>query len=83
MNKPLFKLALATALLAAAAVLPAAAESADEFLQQIEGIAATEGATNAVKAIDARLAGGYMVVVSTLFCILTIPLWATVLDKVL
>jgi hypothetical protein len=35
------------------------------------------------EAADARLAGGYMVVVSTLFCILTIPLWATVLDKVL
>ena len=35
------------------------------------------------EAVDARLAGGYMVVVSTLFCILTIPLWATVLDKVL
>ena len=34
-------------------------------------------------AVDARLAGGYMVVVSTLFCIGTIPLWATVLDKLL
>jgi predicted permease len=35
------------------------------------------------EAVDARLAGGYMVVVSTLFCIGTIPLWATVLDKLL
>ena len=35
------------------------------------------------EAVDARLAGGYMVVVSTLFCILTIPLWATILDKLL
>jgi len=35
------------------------------------------------EAIDARLAGSCMVVVSTLFCILTIPLWATVLDKLL
>ena len=32
---------------------------------------------------DARLAGGYMVVVSTLLCIATIPLWATVLDKIM
>ena len=35
------------------------------------------------EAVDARLAGGYMVVVSTLFCIGTIPLWAAVLDKLL
>ena len=35
------------------------------------------------EAIDARLAGSCMVVVSTLFCIATIPLWATVLDKLL
>ena len=35
------------------------------------------------EAVDARLAGGYMVVVSTLFCIVTIPLWATVLDKIM
>ncbi len=34
-------------------------------------------------AADARLAGGYMVVVSTLLCIVTIPLWATVLDRIL
>ena len=33
------------------------------------------------EAVDARLAGGYMVVISTLFCIVTIPLWATVLDR--
>ncbi len=32
---------------------------------------------------EARLAGGYMVVVSTLLCIVTIPLWATVLDKIM
>ena len=35
------------------------------------------------EAEEARLAGGYMVVVSTLFCIVTIPLWATVLEKIL
>ena len=71
MNKPLFKLALATALLAAAAVLPAAAENADEFLQQIDGIAATEGATNAVKAIDACLAsGGFASAADTGRCVL-------------
>ena len=34
-------------------------------------------------AADARLAGGYMVVVSTLLCILTIPLWATALERIL
>ncbi len=60
MNKFTNKCALAVLLLVAAAVLPAAAESADEFLRQIDGIAATEGATNAVKAIDTRLgAGGF------------------------
>ncbi len=35
------------------------------------------------EAEEARLAGGYMVVVSTLLCILTIPLWAAVLDRFL
>lgn len=35
------------------------------------------------EAVDARLAGSCMVVVSTLFCIGTIPLWATVLEKLL
>lgn len=30
---------------------------------------------------DGRLAGGYMVIVSTLLCIITVPLWALVLDK--
>ena len=30
--------------------------------------------------VDGRLAGGYMVVVSTLFCIATVPLWAVILD---
>lgn len=32
-------------------------------------------------AVEARVAGGYMVVTSTLFCVLTIPLWSVVLDK--
>ena len=35
------------------------------------------------EAVEARLAGGCMVVVSTLFCVLTIPLWATLLERVL
>ena len=35
------------------------------------------------EAVEARVAGGLMVVVSTLFCIVTIPLWATVLEKTL
>lgn len=35
------------------------------------------------EAEEARLAGSCMVVVSTLLCILTIPLWATVLDRLL
>ena len=35
------------------------------------------------EAAEARLAGGYMVVVSTLLCIVTIPLWAALLDKIL
>ena len=35
------------------------------------------------EAVDARLAGSCMVVVSTLLCIGTIPLWATVLERVL
>ena len=35
------------------------------------------------EAVEARLAGGCMVVVSTLFCMLTIPLWASVLDRIL
>ena len=34
-------------------------------------------------AVDARIAGGCMVVVSTLLCILTIPLWAAVLERIL
>ncbi len=58
MNKPTNKLVLATVLLAVAAALQAAAESADDFLYQVERIAATEGATNAVKAIDTRLGTG-------------------------
>ncbi|MBR5381798.1 MAG: AEC family transporter [Oscillospiraceae bacterium] len=32
-------------------------------------------------AVEARTAGGYMVVASTLFCVLTIPLWTYVLDR--
>lgn len=32
---------------------------------------------------EGRLAGGYMVVASTLLCVATIPLWAVVMDKVL
>ena len=35
------------------------------------------------EAEEARLAGGCMVVVSTLLCIATIPLWATVLELIL
>ncbi len=35
------------------------------------------------EAVDARLAGGCMVVVSTLLCIVTIPLWAEVMDKIM
>ena len=35
------------------------------------------------EATDARIAGGCMVVVSTLLCVVTIPLWATVLEKIL
>ena len=58
MNKHTNKLALATVLLMVVAAVPAAAETADDFLYQVERIAATEGATNAVKAIDAKLASG-------------------------
>ena len=32
-------------------------------------------------AVEARVAGGYMVVTSTLFCVLTIPLWSVLLEK--
>ena len=32
---------------------------------------------------EGRLAGGYMVVVSTLLCVATIPLWAVIMDMVL
>ncbi len=35
------------------------------------------------EAVEARLAGGCMVVVSTLLCVVTIPLWATLLEKIL
>lgn len=35
------------------------------------------------EAEDARLAGGCMVVLSTLLCVATIPLWTIVLDKIL
>ena len=35
------------------------------------------------EAVDARVAGGCMVVVSTLACIVTIPLWAAVLERIL
>ena len=35
------------------------------------------------EAVDARLAGSCMVVVSTLLCIVTIPLWATVMEKIM
>ena len=31
------------------------------------------------EAVEARIAGGYMVVTSTLFCVLTIPLWTLLL----
>ena len=31
------------------------------------------------EAVEARVAGGYMVVTSTLFCVLTIPLWSMIL----
>lgn len=34
------------------------------------------------EAVEARVAGGYMVVISTLLCMLTIPLWAVVLQAV-
>ena len=70
MNKFTNKLALATLLLMAAAVLQAAAESADDFLYQVERIAATEGATNAVKAIDSRLEKGGFSPADTGKCIL-------------
>jgi len=32
---------------------------------------------------EGRLAGGYMVVVSTLLCVLTVPLWAVLLEQLL
>ena len=32
------------------------------------------------EAVEARVAGGYMVVTSTLFCVATIPLWSFLLD---
>ncbi len=35
------------------------------------------------EAVEARLAAGCMVVVSTLLCVVTIPLWATVLERLL
>ncbi len=35
------------------------------------------------EAVEARVAGGYMVVLSTLLCIVTIPLWTMLLDKLL
>lgn len=34
------------------------------------------------EAVDARIAGGYMVVISTVLCMLTIPLWTLVLQAV-
>lgn len=34
-------------------------------------------------AVEARTVGGYMVVVSTLFCIATIPLWTSILERFL
>ena len=33
------------------------------------------------EAAEARTVAGYIVVASTLFCVLTIPLWTIVLDK--
>ena len=33
--------------------------------------------------VDGRLAGGYMVVVSTLLCVFTVPLWAVLLEGIL
>lgn len=33
-------------------------------------------------AVEARTAGGYMVVSSTLFCVLTIPLWTYILERI-
>ena len=33
------------------------------------------------EAVEARVSGGYMVVLSTLLCIVTIPLWTMLLDK--
>lgn len=33
------------------------------------------------EAVEARVAGGYMVVTSTLFCVATIPLWSLLLDR--
>lgn len=35
------------------------------------------------EAIEARTAAGYMVVVSTLFCVLTIPLWTMILNRLI
>jgi hypothetical protein len=35
------------------------------------------------EAVEARLAGGYMVVVSTLLCVVTIPLWSLALEKLM
>lgn len=34
------------------------------------------------EAVDARIAGGYMVVISTVLCMLTVPLWTLVLQAV-
>ena len=34
------------------------------------------------EAVEARTMGGYMVVASTLFCALTIPLWSILLDRI-
>ena len=34
-------------------------------------------------AVDARVTAGYMVVLSTLLCVATIPLWTMALEKLL
>lgn len=34
------------------------------------------------KEVEGRVAGGYMVLISTVLCIATIPLWALILDKI-
>ena len=34
------------------------------------------------EAVEARVAGGYMVVLSTLACIVTVPIWSLLLERI-